>query len=215
MKGAYLHIVNSTYIHCKSVRIPPASRIFCLMVLMVGCELGSGGILLLGIWDNFCCDNGWTCGDKLLGDTEWVIFMSEPYLYSYFVRVRGNSSTDPPRNFNYQSDLFCKLILGLKRYPRRQKSNSRLRRRGRPPPQTYTNPWVNLNQTTEKTRLLLDSYILTPPQTLQIPLSIRTLSQQFVTSFKSRSNKSFAPLLPLPQFPSAISVALLTALQGC
>ena len=41
-----------------------------------------------------------------------VIFMSERYLYSYF--IRGNLSTNRSRYINYQSNLFCELILGLK-----------------------------------------------------------------------------------------------------
>ena len=40
--------------------------------------------------------------------------MSERYLYSHFIRVRGNLSTNRSRYINYQSDLFCELILGLK-----------------------------------------------------------------------------------------------------
>ena len=43
-----------------------------------------------------------------------VIFMSERYLYSHFIRVRGNLSTNRSRYINYHSNLFCELILGLK-----------------------------------------------------------------------------------------------------
>ena len=78
-----------------------------------------------------------------------VIFMSERYLYSHFIRVRGNLSTNRSRYINYQSDLFCELILGLKILGVENTVSDfgavHLAF------QTYTNLLINLNQTTEKT----------------------------------------------------------------
>ena len=119
--------------------------------------------------------------------------MSERYLYSHFIRVRGNLSTNCSRYINYQSDLFCELILGLKILGVENTVSDfgaiHLAF------QTYTNLLINLNQTTEKTPTF--GFIYTYPRLSKFHYQFELLA----SSSWSRLNRGPTDLL----LPSSIT----------